>query len=222
MHQPAGRPAAFAIIGLGLLPAAAGAGSVTVEVKDRDGQPVPEVAVYALPAAPAASGGAPRERAAMNQRGLAFDPHILVVETGTVIDFPNSDDVRHHVYSFSPAKAFDFSIEAGKVEPGLSFDVAGLVTLGCNVHDDMLGFILVVDTPYFGKTDGAGAVEMTDLPPGTWELRIYTPRVAAKNLPAPIPFELDANESITLRHRFENRLFPPHAHSETSLHWSHY
>lgn len=212
--------------------------ALQLRVLDRDGLPVPEVAVYARSLNAAAAGNDPSKAgigpggragaaavvstASMNQHELAFEPHILIVATGTAIDFSNSDDVRHHVYSFSEARAFDFSINSGSVHESLRFDVPGLVTLGCNVHDKMLGFILIVDTPHFAKTNGEGIVEFQGLAPGSYEFALWTPRLAAKHLPAPSRVDLGADATVVREHRFEQKLYPPHRHSETSLHWSHY
>jgi plastocyanin len=208
------------------LPAIALAGAIEVEVLDRDGLPVPEVAVYAVATdeSTVPSGARPsgaRPPAEMSQSELAFQPHILVVETGTSVRFPNNDDVRHHVYSFSDAKTFDLTIDSGAAT-SVVFDKAGLVTLGCNIHDDMLAYVKVVDTPYFALTQGEGTVSMNELPPGRYEIHAWTPRLPEKALPAPITVELTRDGSQHVSFQFEKKLYPPHEHSETSLHWTHY
>lgn len=207
---------------LAALTAPAAAGSIRLRVVDIDGEPVPEVVVTARAphsASPARSGGT---HATMNQHGLAFEPHILVVEAGSLIDFPNGDDVMHHVYSFSPAKQFDMTIEAGTARDGMQFAEPGVVTLGCNIHDGMLGYIVVTDTPFHTKTDFDGIAELSDLPAGSYEVSIWTPRIAAKHLPDPIVREVGNAESVALEQQFDRKLYPPHAQSATSLHWSDY
>lgn len=225
-------PWACACLGaLCAVPAVAAAGRLEVQVLDRDGTGVPEVAVYAVPVGVSADVAEPTARAdpgpavpraTMNQIGLAFDPHLLVVETGTEIEFPNGDDVRHHVYSFSRARRFDLTIDSGSIhsEP-LSFDVAGLVTLGCNIHDNMLAYVLVVDTPLFAKTGGNGNVALP-VPDGRYEVHVWTPRLPDKALPEPVTVELAQGGARELAFWFDQKLYPPHEHSETSLHWPHY
>jgi plastocyanin len=224
--------AAARAIGLCVVPSVTLAGRVDVVTLDRDGEPVPEVAVYAVPVDVDATGGArpvtpdvhtdhgaaPPE---INQRELAFHPHLLIIETGTSVRFPNDDDVRHHVYSFSAAKRFDLTIDSGSVTSE-TFDAPGVVTLGCNIHDDMLAYVLVVDTPHFAMTGGEGTVSLTDLAAGRYEIRVWTPRLAEKALPGPVTIEISGTDAQTVAFQFEKKLYPPHEHSETSLHWSHY
>jgi plastocyanin len=205
------------------------AGDVQIAVLDRDGMPVPEVAVYAVPVdarpEPLVQGGkahAPNGPHAVeiSQSDLAFHPHLSIVETGSEVRFPNNDDVRHHVYSFSDAKRFDLTIDSGSVT-SQTFDTAGIVTLGCNIHDGMLAYVLVVDTAHFAKTGGDGLASLT-VPAGRYELNVFTPRLPEKALPAPVAVEIEAAGSQSITIRFERKLYPPHEHSDTSLTWSHY
>ena len=93
----------------------------------------------------------------MAQQGKQFLPDVLVVPVGTSVHFPNRDSVRHHVYSFSPAKKFELKLYTGTPANPVVFDRAGVVTLGCNIHDRMVGWIVVVDTPYYAQAaEGAG------------------------------------------------------------------
>jgi plastocyanin len=213
---------ALALLGLAAASPAPAAGGIDVRILDRDGLPVPEVVVTArrVDAVPDAdsSGAATR----MNQHALAFEPHILIVQVGTSIEFPNEDEVRHHVYSFSPARQFNFSIEAGAIHESLRFDVPGLVTLGCNIHDDMLAYIVVVDTPHYGKTAADGTVLLTGLDPGRYELAIWSSRIAQKHQPGPLEITVTDGALSHREHRFAERLHPPHRHSETSLRWADY
>lgn len=201
---------------------AAAAGGIRVRIFDRDGAPVPEVVVSAraLDVAAARSVAAPAGR--MNQNDLAFEPHILVVRAGTAIEFPNDDDVRHHVYSFSPAKQFNFSIDSNATHEAIRFDVPGVVTLGCNIHDEMLAYIVVVDTPHFAKTGPDGGIDFEGLEPGRYELSIWSSRIAQKHLPDAVELVVTDGEAASWDYSFTERLHPPHRHSETSLHWSHY
>ena len=134
------------------------AGTLHVKVVDDRGEPVERVAVYAVasdPCAPRRRAGYDdaAARATMDQAHNAFVPHMLIVQAGTSVLFPNSDIVSHHVYSFSPTKTFELPLYKGNAHPPLLFEKPGLVVLGCNIHDSMLGYILVVDTPHFALTD---------------------------------------------------------------------
>ena len=113
----------------------------------------------------------------MDQRGLRFVPFVLPVQAGTSVAFPNSDNVRHHVYSFSPAKRFELRLYAGNHTSTVLFDKPGIVTLGCNIHDWMVSYVYVLDTPYFAKTGADGLAHLGDLPAGTYVARLWHPRI---------------------------------------------
>jgi plastocyanin len=150
------------------------AAEVSVTVLSAAGKPVADALVVAEPAIPApraAAGG----HVVMDQRNLMFVPEVLVVRTGNAVDFPNSDQVRHMVYSFSGAKVFQLPLYAGRTQPPVKFDKPGLVTLGCNIHDNMLGFIYVTDSPWYGRTAADGTLVLRDLPPGSYTLRAWHP-----------------------------------------------
>lgn len=114
-------------------------------------------------------------RAMMDQRNSAFVPGVLVVQAGTTVSFPNSDKVRHQVYSFSPAKPFELPLYEGTPLAPVRFDRAGVVVVGCNIHDWMIGYIVVVDTPHFAKTDAQGRVRL-DVPAGRYRLKAWHAR----------------------------------------------
>jgi plastocyanin len=157
----------------------AAASDLKVLVLDPVGRPVADVVVIAKPSiAAAARPDAPeRAHAAMDQRNREFVPHILVVQERTWVDFPNNDTVSHQVYSFSPAKRFQLPLYKGRKHPPVLFDQPGIVTLGCNIHDNMLGYIYVADSPHFGKTDIDGRWTGANLPPGRYDVRIWSPRI---------------------------------------------
>jgi hypothetical protein len=114
----------------------------------------------------------------MEQRDRHFKPELLVVETGTLVDFPNNDSVSHQVYSFSAPRRFQLSLYRGSAHPPIAFDTPGLVVLGCNIHDEMVGYILVTDSPYHGQTDAHGAARIVGVPGGTYRIRAWGPRIA--------------------------------------------
>ncbi|MGH6649005.1 methylamine utilization protein [Aquabacterium sp.] len=162
---------------LGSLIAAASLGAQAapqaILVTNEAGQPMAQaaVAVYVKGARATAPAGA---TANMAQKGRAFQPTMLVVQTGTPVLFPNFDTVRHHVYSFSAAKKFEIKLYAGTPAAPVVFDKAGTATLGCNIHDQMLGYIHVVDTPYFGVTGSDGQLTL-DLPAGDHRAQVWWP-----------------------------------------------
>lgn len=110
----------------------------------------------------------------MDQRNKQFAPHVLSITTNTDVTFPNSDDIRHQVYSFSPAKQFELPLYHGTDAPPIRFDKPGVVVLGCNIHDNMIGYILVTDTPWHQVTDDQGMATL-DVPSGRYIASIWHP-----------------------------------------------
>ena len=129
--------------------------------------------------------------AVMDQRDSTFVPGVLPVQVGTAVSFPNSDQVQHQVYSFSTPKPFELPLYAGTPRAPILFDQPGVVVVGCNIHDWMIGYIVVLDTPHFGKSGADGEVRVTE-PPGRYTLRIWHARLAA---PVEQPVELGAGRS---------------------------
>jgi plastocyanin len=125
-----------------------------------------------------ATPAAGHDTAIIDQIDKRFVPRISVVRTGTVVTFPNSDHIRHQVYSFSPAKVFQLKLYAGSPSTPVTFDKPGLVVLGCNIHDRMVAFVGVVDTPYFAMADAAGKAVL-NLPAGRYRLRVWHPALAS-------------------------------------------
>ena len=148
---------------------AAHAADLTVTVKDANGRPVADAVVTVD-----APGRAPAPgRFTISQRDMKFVPEVMVVPVGSTIAFGNLDPFRHHVYSFSPAKRFELKLFGeGQTRP-VVFDRAGLVAIGCNIHDTMQGFIHVVDTPFARKTDASGRVMFSGVPGGSHKLRVW-------------------------------------------------
>ncbi len=132
------------------------AGTLSSLVKDASGKPVSDVVVYAMPTSGARPAAARTPRAAVDQVDREFVPHVKAVQVGTDVMFPNKDNIRHHVYSFSPAKTFELPLYRGTPANPVKFDRAGVVVLGCNIHDWMLGYVFVLETPYFNTTGADG------------------------------------------------------------------
>jgi plastocyanin len=166
---------------------AAGAAILEALVHTPAGKPVPDAAVVLEPLAPAPRQ-APKNlpHAVIEQRGAEFSPYVTVVQTGTAVDFPNNDTVRHHVYSFSQPKRFEIKLYAGKPGQPITFDKPGEVVIGCNIHDWMEAYVLVVESAYFGKTGADGQVRIANLPAGRYRVQLWHPlqktRVAASEI----------------------------------------
>jgi plastocyanin len=161
-------------VGLALAANATRAGSLDVQVRDTGGNPLGDAAVYAVPAS---GGGETRSaRAAIEQVDREFVPYVTVIQAGTTVTFPNRDPILHHVYSFSPAKSFEIKLYTGKSPSEVVFDKAGVVTLGCNIHDWMVGYVVVVPTAHFARTDATGSARIRDLPTGAYEVRAWHPQ----------------------------------------------
>jgi plastocyanin len=156
----------------------ANAVDISVMVVDRDGRGVGEAVVTATPAAANAVPSPTLKSAVMDQRNLAFVPRVLVVGVGTSVEFPNDDSVSHQVYSFSAAKRFQLPLYKGEAHPPITFDRPGLVVLGCNIHDGMVGYIYVTDAPYFGKTEAVGSAQLKALPVGDYRIAVWSPFIA--------------------------------------------
>jgi plastocyanin len=179
--------AALAVSTLILCGAAIGA-TLEVEARDPSGKPVADTAIYAMPAA----GGIdakPGKVVEIQQIDREFVPYLTVIQTGTTATFPNRDPIMHHVYSFSPAKSFEIKLYTGRSPSEVMFDKPGVVTLGCNIHDWMIGYVLIVSTPYFARTDAAGTARV-DLPAGSYEVQAWHPRL--REALAPVNVSLDA------------------------------
>jgi hypothetical protein len=162
------------IIGI-LLASPAVAADLTVSVRT-GGKPVPDAVVTAYPASGIPAGPIHLEGPLiMAQHNRQFEPFVLVAPVGATVAFPNRDDVRHHVYSFSPAHPFQLKLYGQDQTRTVQFDKVGVIALGCNIHDQMVAFIKVVDTPYAAKTDAAGDVVLHHLPPGAVTVKVWHP-----------------------------------------------
>jgi plastocyanin len=150
------------------------AGNVQLTVTDPAGKPIADAVVF-LDSAQARSAVKPQPGVEVEQVNKQFAPTVTVLPVGSSLAFPNRDTVRHHVYSFSPAKTFDLKLYAGTPANPVLFDKPGIVVLGCNIHDQMLAWVVVVETPYFGKTNAAGQITLPPAPAGNYTLKVWHP-----------------------------------------------
>ncbi len=170
---------------------------IQVTVNDTAGKPIENAVVYAeSPTTKSASTSTGTANIA--QKNKKFTPLVSVVQTGSNVSFPNQDSVRHHVYSFSPAKTFELKLYSGVPTAPVAFDKPGVVVLGCNIHDTMIAFVNVVDTPYFGKTDAAGKVTLKDIPNGQYTLKTWHYALVKENVVAEQAINIKGNEQVTV------------------------
>src|SRR5229473_6573426 len=146
-----------------------------VLVKDHHGKLIADAVVLATPSDPKVAQRAKPPPDAVDQVDKQFVPYVKPVFLGSKVLFPNSDHVRHQVYSFSPAKRFELPLYAGTNAQPVVFDKPGVVVLGCNIHDWMVGYIYVSETPFFAKTEAAGTATIDDMPPGEYTVRVWHP-----------------------------------------------
>jgi len=177
------------------------AGSLTVTVKTASGQPVKD-AVVTIPAP------GPHEPVKfdwpmrMAQQNVQFEPFVLVAPVGADVSFPNLDKVRHHVYSFSATKRFELKLYGHDETRVVHFDKPGTVALGCNIHDTMIGFVRVVDTPFAAKTNAAGVAVLHDVPAGKAMVRVWHPYLKGADNETgqtiTVPAQGDSAETLTV------------------------
>jgi plastocyanin len=160
------------------LSAHASGSGIVVQVSDAAGQPLSDVVLYAEAEGGVAASRNPKP-ATIEQRGLKFLPLVSVIQTGSQVSFPNNDKVRHHIYSFSPAKKFDQKLYSGVAASPQVFDKAGTVVLGCNIHDRMIAYVKVLDTPYFAKSDAEGIARIELPSAGKYALKAWHFNMAA-------------------------------------------
>ncbi|HEY0368788.1 MAG TPA: methylamine utilization protein [Chthoniobacterales bacterium] len=168
------------------------AASLEVVVQDGKGAPVTDAVVYAIGNA----RGAAAKPVIIDQRDKQFVPYVTALQVGTAVVFPNSDNIRHHVYSFSPAKRFELPLYSGIPAEPVTFDKEGFVTLGCNIHDWMVAYVAVLPTPHFQVTGQDGRAVLHDLPPGSYNVLAWQPALKgapekfAQHVEVPIAKEL--------------------------------
>lgn len=156
------------------------AGNLTVTVRGSDGKPVPDAVVTLNP------GGQPSRGPIkfpwpyrVQQQNIQFSPFVLIVPAGAEVSFPNLDKVRHHVYSFSAGNKFELKLYGREENRTVKLPAVGVAAIGCNIHDQMVGFIKVVDTAYAAKSDAAGNAVIRGLPEGPVVARIWQPYLRA-------------------------------------------
>jgi len=157
------------------------AAELHVQVNDDKGKPVPDAVVTVLAQDPA-SKAAPRRTAppatrTVDQKNETFIPYVTTFRPGDKVLFHNGDTMRHHVYTFSPLKPFEFVLVPGETSRPIPFDQPGVIAVGCNIHDQMITYLYVSDAPWIAQTAANGKAVFRDVPAGAWVVRVWHPRL---------------------------------------------
>ncbi len=153
------------------------AAELHAELKDHKGKAIADAVVLAVAVDPKNALRAKSPANAVDQVDKQFVPYVQPIFIGSKLRFPNSDNIRHQVYSFSPAKTFELPLYSRTEAQPVIFDKPGVVVLGCNIHDWMIGYIYVAETPFFAKTGAAGTASIADMPAGDYLVRIWHPNM---------------------------------------------
>lgn len=197
------------------------AGTLQVRVVGPDEQPIADVVVFVNQNGLANARAGQPVAAIIDQRNKRFVPHILVVPKGSTVEFPNNDVVAHHVYSFSKPNNFVLPLYRGITPDPVMLNHDGIVTLGCNIHDGMLAFIVVVDTDVFESTNRDGRVALTiDESANSYEVNIWSPRIrdAKRRLVKTVANGASGETVFAL----QKKLNPAHVHHLETVVWDEY
>jgi plastocyanin len=151
------------------------AADLAFAIHDAAGGAVADAVVYAQPVNAGSPAARPDARTTIDQVNKEFVPRVSIVQTGTQVFFPNSDNIRHSIYSFSPAKTFTTKLYSGREAAPVLFDKTGLVVLGCNIHDKMVAWVFIVDTPWFARSGTDGVATIKALPNGEYMITAAAP-----------------------------------------------
>jgi len=184
-----------------LLPCVSWAGSLNVKVFDQNEKPVPNAVVKLVP-----QNHQPKlqpESSFIDQIDKEYVPRIVLVIKGSDVSFPNKDNIKHHVYSFSKAKHFELPLYKGTPAKPVNFDREGVVVLGCNIHDWIRGYIYVSDSPYTALTNKQGEIQFEDLPSDSYSMEVWHPQskevLSEKKFSVSDLSDLQHLESISLK-----------------------
>ena len=206
--MPPARLCLASLLAFALSAVAAQAADLQITVTNMAGAPARDAVVTAKPSA---GGWAVNSRTKfswnyeMVQHNIIFDPHVLVVPTGAEVTFPNRDKVRHHVYSFSPAKTFEIKLYGREENRKVVFDKPGVVSLGCNIHDGMIAYVFVSDTVHVAKTGADGVAVLRGLPAGAARVAVWQPKIRApgaqKTLSVTLPAQGMVRQTVAVNVR---------------------
>jgi plastocyanin len=173
--------------------------AVDIALQSTDGKPLADGALF-LESKEARAALKPAVGVEIEQAAKQFTHRVTVVPLGSEVVFPNRDKVRHHVYSFSAAKNFELKLYNGTPSNPVLFDKPGIAVLGCNIHDNMLAWVVVVETPYYGLTGAPGQLHLDNVPAGNYMLRAWHPLLPPGSPALEQPLVVSAgNTAVTVR-----------------------
>lgn len=187
-----------------LLARPSAAAELVVLVTDGDGRPLPDAVVSVTPrgadaTTPGVQAPATTPPSVIDQRNETFIPYVQIVPRGGEVTFRNSDLTRHHVYSFSPVKAFEFVLVPGEASEPVRFERAGVVAVGCNIHDRMVAYLYVTDRQWATLTDQQGRAVLPDLPESGYVVHTWHPRLRPGRPEPTQPITVDgASSQVTV------------------------
>jgi plastocyanin len=165
------------IIVLAALPMLAHADLLRIRVLDIAGKPLPNVVVYLQNHETAAMPQMPHSHE-IEQQDKKFAPYVSVIRQQETVVFTNHDDITHHVYSFNGPARFEFRLQPQESNAVTDFEAPGVIAMGCNIHDWMSGYVMVVDTPFYTMTDAEGIASFADVPSNEYHLVAWHPQMA--------------------------------------------
>ncbi len=173
----------------------ASAAELEVAVVGADGAPIGDAVVMLR-----SSSAVPNRLTAItvDQQAKQFKPWVQALRVGSAVRFSNHDDITHHVYSFSPTKRFSYRLQTGEVQGPLVFDAPGVVVLGCNIHDWMVGYLFVTDAPRFLVSDATGHARFTELGAGEWRVQVWHPGLTAAAAPPDRQVTLATDDALKI------------------------
>ena len=170
------------------------AAALNINVSDAAGKPLLD-AVALLEPATGKAAVKPMADVEVSQAKRQFAPRVTLITVGTKVTFPNFDTVRHHIFSFSPIKTFELKLYAGVPNAPITFDKPGVAVLGCNIHDNMAAWIVVADTPWFGRSAANGKARIEGVPAGNYRLRLWHAGLGPGVEPAPVAITVGAADA---------------------------
>jgi plastocyanin len=168
---------------------AAISGIVEITQRARAHEPLSDIVVWLQPTAAGSADSIQPGHAQLLQKDKMFQPHVLVVTVGTVVDFPNADPIFHNAFSSFEGQIFDIGLYPPGTSRSIRFRRPGIVRVFCNIHPTMSAVIVVLNTPYFTKAGTDGRYQMASVPYGTYDLRVFDERATA---------EPDVNMTVTV------------------------
>ena len=194
-------------LSLPLVAAQANATELTINLQNVDGEPLENVVIYATPATGTEGLPANTQQLTINQEGKKFAPYVTVMQKGQTIEFNNKDDITHHIYSVSGNNRFEFKLKANSTKSTQVINSTEEIAMGCNIHDWMSGYTLVVDTPYYGKTNDDGVLTLPVQSVGDYKITVWHPQLDQPNNRIEKNYSLTTEQSV-VKIKLPNALLP--------------